>query len=167
MKNKVLYLILLLCSGVGGAVWMAHLCERALINENKRAERYVQNFNLSCDWIRILQDGRGIKEYFEKYPTNSVAIYGMGELGKCLKDALQKAGVPVAYLIDRDKKKWCGDIPAFDMQDELPKVERIIVTPIWDYNDIKEEIDKKIQTEVVSLKTVIEEIQKDDYKGEN
>lgn len=167
MKNKVLYLMLLLCSGVSGAVWMAHLCERALINENKRAERYIQNFNLSCDWIRTLQEGKNVKEYFENHPVNSVAIYGMGELGKCLKDALQKAGVPVAYLIDRDKKKWCGDIPAFDMQDELPKVERIIVTPIWDYDDIKEEIDKKIQTEVVSLKTVIEEIQKDDYKGEN
>lgn len=164
MKKKVLYCILFLSGGIMGAMWMAHLCQKALVREDKYSKRYIQNFNLSCNWIRMLQEGKDIKDYFEKYPTHSLAIYGMGELGKCLKNVLQKSGITVNYVIDMNKQKWSADISSFDMQDELPDVEKIIVTPIWDFDVIKEELEKKLNTEVISLKTVIDEIRKEDYR---
>lgn len=146
-----------------GVLGMARLCERALLNENKRAERYILNFGVSCDWIGLFQSGDKIIKYFENNNINEIAIYGMGELGKRLYNELENSGINIKYVIDRDNKKWSGNTEIYLPQDDLPEVSAIIVTPILDYEDIKVELNRKLKAEVISLKTIIYEMQENLY----
>ena len=88
--------------------------------------------------------------------NRSVAIYGLGLIGVHLqKELLHSKLVNLKYIIDKGKKGVHNDIPVFDLNDNLPKVDAIIVTVMWDYNKIESELTKKMNSSVISIDTLM------------
>lgn len=58
-------------------------------------------------------------------------------LGKHLLYQLRQEDVTVSYAIDQQKELNHGDIAVYSLSDELPHVDAIIVTVLYDYSRIR------------------------------
>lgn len=106
-------------------------------------------------WIYALQNGKQIIRFFDKMSVRNIAIYGWGYLGKCMANELQNSYVKVQYVIDQNKKDIDGDIEVYDWNDPWPDVDLIVVTPFYEYKDIRNRIKAKKKCKVASIEKII------------
>lgn len=103
--------------------------------------------------------GKGNKESYAEYlfqlGIQSVAIYGCGVMGEYLYIEL-KDKLNVRYFIDRNASKMHGEIPVYSLQDELPKVDGVVVTLMGKVDDVKRELQEKSFENILVLKEWLE-----------
>ena len=92
--------------------------------------------------------------YFEENKISSVAIYGMGQLGKVLIYEFIKQNIKVLYTIDRYVGKINDEIKMFRPEELLPEVDILIVTA-YDYENIVKNVNLCNIKKVISLKELI------------
>ena len=80
----------------------------------------------------------------------------MGGIGERVYEELKKTDVDVKYFID--KSVINSRLKVFDINDELPYVDVIIVTPIFAFDDIERELSQKVNYPIVSIEDIIYEI---------
>lgn len=111
----------------------------------------IENTEKSAVEQRLLQNG-----------IQKVALYGVGIYGKWLIDLLKGSSIYVAYAIDKRADVKCLDIPMGDLTIVSGEgIDAIIVTPVFDYAEIKKEIIGRCNCKILSL----EEILMKDSKG--
>lgn len=118
---------------------------------------YPWGFNILDKWMQIKNRNSGLKSYFCDNKMQTAAIYGMGALGKRLIEQLKQDGIKVSYGIDKKKSEINIDgILVYSPEDTLPKVDVIIVTPIFFY-EIEEMLQSKFGAwqNIVSIEEVI------------
>lgn len=113
----------------------------ALAAENaslqKRCDRYRGYWTTMDLWLGLIESGGSIAVWLRKQGITSIAIYGLGMLGKHLLYQLRQEDVTVSYAIDQQKELNHGDIAVYSLSDELPHVDAIIVTVLYDYSRIR------------------------------
>lgn len=109
-------------------------------------------------WLQIRQEGRTLAEYFEKNNYNTVAIYGMKELGERLLDELKDSDITVCYAIDKNADQLYADVDILTPEDELEPVDVIVVTAIYYFDEIAEMMGEKVDCPVVSLEDILYEM---------
>ncbi len=134
-----------------GLYGMARLCEKELLKKEERAARNGQSVRTACKWIKMIQSGRKIKDYFDMHGIDSVAVYGMGETGKCLIQELQKAGIGIAYVIDRNPHRTSDEYASYTPEEILPEAQAIIVTPSYDFIEISRNLKVGKETAVICI----------------
>lgn len=125
---------------------------------NVSMERFKFGFDILNRWLYVKQNGGSLSSYFKDNRVGSVAIYGMGELGKRLLEEMQACKIPVKYAIDRmaDAKGMAG-LDIYDSSaDRFPETDAIVVTPVQDYWDIVGLLEPKTGAAIISLKDVVE-----------
>ena len=118
---------------------------------------YPWGFNILDKWMQIKNRNSGLKSYFCDNKMQTVAIYGMGALGKRLIEQLKQDGIKVSYGIDKKKSEINIDgIPVYSPEDILPTVDVIVVTPIFFY-EIEEMLRSKFGAwqNIVSIEEII------------
>lgn len=104
-------------------------------NKDKKLKYYFNVINnMSMDKI---------KEKLHLHDISSVTIYGMGKLGKLLKDKLDAACIPVIFCIDRNN---CIDgYETINIDEYKNQSEKIIITAVEesDVFDIKNNLSNK------------------------
>lgn len=158
MKKAASYIFTLLFGLLSGAYGMAKICEKVLIKENNRANKNGDNFRTVCKWMKAGQSHNYIEDYFVKRDIKEIAVYGLGELGLCLMRELKETNISIKFIIDRDKNKWCDSCPLFSVEEDLPGVETIVVTPISEYEEISRQLRDKTDARIVSLKEIIDSL---------
>lgn len=132
------------------------------IREEKRLDK-IENaknkftcfYDLLVEWLRLKQQGINLKEYFELNGYCSVAIYGMKELGERLVEELKGTDIEVKYVVDRNKDAVVTSLPKYSPDEELPQVDVMVVTAVYYYSDIVEEMEEKIPFPIISLEDVV------------
>lgn len=152
------HIISIISGFIAGFFLMGHFCEPVLIKEDFRANKYTFNFNYSCKWIRLLQEGKSLARYFIDNQIEEVAIYGMGELGKRLYEDLRMSNVKVTYVIDRDKNLQSENYRLLSPESEFPPMELIIVTAAFEFEEIEKKLREKTTAKIISLKDIIDGI---------
>ena len=95
-------------------------------------------------------------ENIKKQNVQKIAVYGYGYFGQCLVKFLEDSDIRVRYVIDRDKDKYEKSVvPIFTLEESLPKCDLIVVTPMLDYEKIKNAIKEKVPTET-KIKSILE-----------
>ena len=107
--------------------------------------------------MTLREEGKGIYDYLLKYGVKTVAVYGMGRLGKHLIHELSGSGIEIKYIIDRRSKINHPEYQIKSIEGELEKVDAVIITPIWDFDQIYEELSSKMQGRFFSLEELIME----------
>lgn len=108
-------------------------------------------------WLRIKEDNKSLVSYFEKNGYKNIAIYGIGILGRHLITELeQDDNINIVYGIDRRKKESEYKFPIVWLDQELPKVDLIVVTVIHDYEPVSKDIHSQYSGKIVSLKEIID-----------
>jgi len=121
----------------------------------KRNVLFYQGLSRIIDkWLYVKEEGKTILEkIINKKMT--IAIYGMGYLGKHLYKELMSKDIPVAYAIDQKDKKIQG-LKVFKPDDELIKVDMIIVTPFLDYEIIYKFLNERgIADGIISIEELV------------
>lgn len=109
-------------------------------------------------WLRLRQEGKNLAEYFEREGYNTVAIYGMKELGERLYDELEGTGTKVQYIIDKNADQIYADVAVKTPDEELDPVDVIIVTAVYYFDEIEDMLNEKVTCPVISLEDILYEI---------
>ncbi len=110
------------------------------------------------NWLEIKQDGYNLAEWFYKRGYKTVAIYGAKELGERLYEELYDTDIKVLYFIDRDIKMLNNGVKVYMPTDNIEKTDVLVVTAIYYYIDIADEMSKRVNCPIVSLETIIGEV---------
>ena len=125
-------------------------------DKNRDQERKLYEFYfLLTKWMMARQKNRTVGDYLKNNSINTVAIYGMKELGEILLHELETSGVKVEYLIDKSADSIFADIKIVKPNDNLEEVDAVIVTAIHYYNDIKNDLSKKLACPILSLEDIV------------
>lgn len=165
MNSKKLALSFAKLAIVGGSFGgIVYLFQKALTKERDYRQRYQTYYNTSNQWLLNKNDEKNISVYFKENNYKTIAIYGMGTMGELFYEEIKKTDVKVAYFIDKNAEELyygLDDISVVGLDDisSQEKVDAIIVTPIYDFDKIEEELeDEGVEADIISLEDVIYEI---------
>lgn len=72
--------------------------------------------------------------------VNSIAIYGIGKVGRAVYILCKNLGIKVDYIIDNGgMEEWDG-IKVYTTEDVLPKVDMTIISPVKYLEEIKKQL---------------------------
>ena len=120
-------------------------------------EKHLILYRFMTQWVQAKQEGKSLINYFIKNGYHSIAIYGMNFVGETLLNELKNTDIQVEYGIDRDVEKMNLSIRIITPEDEMDKVDAIVVTPIIYFESIETMLKKKIVCPVVSIEDVLYE----------
>jgi len=158
-KRRVLQKAVLSAFGIT-IVWK--LCKKLMKKEYNvelaRSNKFKAYYNLLNQWLVINQEGKSLEQYFINNNYKTIAIYGVGNLGKRLYEELKNSSIKVKYAIDRDTSNKLMDLEVFSVEDVLEDVDVIVVTPVFAFEEIEFEINSNYDFPIVSLGDIIEKL---------
>ncbi len=105
------------------------------------SDRNKKKFDLMCQWMRLKNKGVSLMEFFKNRGIQSIAIYGMGEIGQLMYDELAKENETfVRYAIDQSGMRYVESLPTYCLNKDLPKVDAIVITPVLITDQLEEQI---------------------------
>lgn len=152
-----------ICTGVviaavafaGGQVLSGKSKESQYKELRDRLAKFEDYFAVSNKWLKNRNMGIDILDYFRQHNYETIAIYGMGELGKRLYEELKNQGKEVAFVLDRCARGIDPNMNVCSIDERLPDVDVIVITPTFDYASIEEQLKKVTDTKIVSIKDVV------------
>lgn len=160
IKSLVKYV---LCAATGAgvaAVVVEDKKEKEKANLNTLSNKHLTLFRMMCDWVKLLQEGKSVKDYVKAKGYRKVAIYGMSYVGDCLVAELKNQDLELLYGIDSADSSVWSNIPVVDLDDEMDDVDVVIVTPVTSFDSIKAKIKKYFDCPIVSMEDVLYEIRR-------
>lgn len=153
--------IISIVSAFVGAAAGAVIVKKLTVEETEKvrtvSDKHLNLFLMMSQWVKVKQEGKNLAAYFENYGYKKIAIYGMSYAGETLVDELKDKGITVAYGIDKCADSLYADVEIVTMDDVLRPVDAIVVTAITFYDEIKEELSRKIDCPIISLEDILYE----------
>ena len=144
--------------GSVGSIMMLCLQQKCINKWKKTAQKNRGLFRLMDQWTKIKQEGKHLDTYFIKNNYKNIAIYGMGYVGIRLVKELKESQVKIVYGIDRNADNIYSDIKVITMDEELSKVDAMVVTVIEDFDEVCELLSEKVDCAVIAIEDIINEI---------
>ncbi len=101
-------------------------------------EEIMNNLRITRAELKYLT--RYIKNTIEFIGKN-IAIYGLGKRGQQMIQLYQATSVTIKYVLDKNKKNF--DFPQLNLDEELPDVDAIIITPKAEQDELIKWLSKK------------------------
>ena len=83
----------------------------------------------------------------------------MSHVGERLYDELKNSDINVKYAIDKDAINIYSEINVYTLKDQLDDVDVVIVTPIFYFDNIRNELRNKFNCPIISIEDVLWKIQ--------
>lgn len=157
MKKMLLHLLSALIVGAAGAVLTKQKDKKIIRQKEARIDKFYDYFQLTNRWLKLRNQGKSLSTFFMNQKCSSIAIYGIGEMGSRLYEELHAAGMKVSYVIDQKSACAYPLLPVYEMEEELPYADVIVVTPLFAYQEVKEQLMRRYDYPVISLSEVIYE----------
>lgn len=162
MKKGILSVICTmtgLTAGVAAAgVTINSVKEKEIGKQKARADKNAVLIDALAKWIELKQDGKSLVPFFKKYGYQTIAIYGMHYIGERLYRELEDSGIEVKYAIDQYRNVTETNVVVKKMDDNLEAVDAVIVTPVFYFNTIEEQLLDKFDCPIVSFDEILEEV---------
>lgn len=119
--------------------------------------KYQLMFQMMVQWKRLNQWGIELEKFFIDHNICSIAIYGMGHVGRVLAEELKNSRIQVKYGIDKGAENAVGadGIKIIGLENDMDEVDAIIVTAISGYESIKSMLLEIVKYHVLSLEDII------------
>lgn len=124
-----------------------------LAQKEKQHEKCSRLLKLMCRWTMNVQKGICVADFLRKREWHSVAVYGAGEVGKCLLAELSDTDIEVRYVIDRRRIEL--DLPVYSPDDRLSAVDCVIVTAVTNHGEIRRSLKDKMDCPVISIEEIV------------
>lgn len=144
---------------IGGFVYLG---QKSLKKETILGKRYKSYYELTNQWITNKNKNKDIARYFVENNIKTIAIYGMGTLCELFFEDIKKTDIKVSYFIDKNVDELyygLDNISVIGIDDirNQENVDAIIITPIFDYESILQDL-QDIDTRIISLEDIIYEM---------
>lgn len=123
-----------------------------------RYERYWKVFDM---WMKIREQGKKIEDYLILKNIKIIGIYGVGMMGNHLITELLESKVEIAYAIDQRAEFIDIPIKVYWPDEMVPTVDAIVITVLFDTEEIKEKIEKKLNCKIILLEQIIMDLAED------
>lgn len=147
--------------GVFASKKLGFFKKTSLNEDNSKRARLNSYYSVLSQWLSEKINNKNLEEYFRNNEIKNIAIYGMGTLGELLYQELKNTDINVKYFVDKNAAKLyygIDDLPIVSVDDlgSSEKVDAIIVTPVFDFDSIEENIkNKNYDSNVISLEDVV------------
>lgn len=128
-----------------------------ILKERNNNIKYKILFELLGLWNIKEEKGYKFGSRIDKNECRTIGIYGVGVLGKKLVNVLCSEGFE-CVLIDSNASVQFENKHVFSINEILPAMDLLIVTPITYFDEIEKSMSGKVNCPIVSLKKVIEEL---------
>lgn len=110
-------------------------------------------------WMRLNISGIHLSDILKSKNYKKIAVYGYAEIGELLCQELLRDKYDVAYVMDkRVRKAGYKNIAVYLPDINLPKVDAVIVTAVYYFGEIEEELLRMGFYNVISFRNLLEEI---------
>lgn len=115
----------------------------------------LYQYKFMNQWLFLKQRGADFSSFFRKQEIKSIAVYGVHYMGQRLYDELKGSQVEVKYAIDirPNKDKW--KIPVVHPDDTLESVDAVVITPFFDFLEIKAILSEKLDCPMISIEDML------------
>lgn len=114
-------------------------------------------YNLLDRWMTVHEEGKCLSGLLEERGIRTVAVYGLGKIGRHALAELANSNISVAYVIDKAIMGRYGSILIKSPDDVLPAVDAIIVTAVYDIDEVELDLSGKTDCPVISLEEMLYE----------
>lgn len=123
----------------------------------KKNEAILKMFN---QWLIAKQEGKSIAAYLKENNFKKIAIYGMSYAGERLLDDLRGTDIEVVYAIDQNADRMFAEVDMITKGEiaHQQEVDAVVVTAIYFFDDIEEEISELVDCPIISLEDIIYEL---------
>ena len=136
-----------------------------LKKDDENAEKYpdiVNKYELiaGCldSWMTLKERGVNLADYLKQFSYKVIAVYGAGILGRHLLFDLRQTDIEIAYIIDRQEYVYYPEVKVKNINDELDKVDAVVVTAVADFDEIYQILKGKLDCPVLSIAELIGEL---------
>jgi FlaA1/EpsC-like NDP-sugar epimerase len=149
----------IIAGAVVSAAVILKIKNKIINQEINKTNKFRGYYDLTNKWISIKNEGKSLSQYFKDQNYKKICIYGMGELGIRLLEELKDSEIEVAFAIDKNAGSTNAEIDIYDneeISDEfLNDIDIIVVTAIFAFDEIEEQLREKISCPVISLEDVV------------
>lgn len=107
-------------------------------------------------WIELKQRGISMASLLRSRNYERIAIYGYAEIGQLLCQELCQEEFEVSYIMDKKVCEAGGGIRICTPEKNLPKVDAVVVTAVYYFDEIKQELEKMGFENVISFRDLVE-----------
>lgn len=158
MKKRMSGIGSFLFGGLFGSIVAERFIGKAVDRKQELADKHLALFLMMNQWVKVKQRGKQLSDYFEERGYHHIAVYGMGDVGETFVEELRDSGIAVKYGIDKKAENICADFNVFVPEDNLEKVDAIVVTSITFYNEIQQKLSQKLACPILSLEDILTEV---------
>ena len=155
MISIILLMLGIVLGGIIGSVLTARLFFKRIHQAESISSKNEMLYHMTNEWLRKKQEGKFLSSLLLKYGYKKIAIYGMAYMGERLVDELRDSEIEVEYAIDRNAVDIYSTIDVLKPSDDLSEVDVVIVTSIAFFDEVKEQLSKKLHCPIVALDDVI------------
>lgn len=155
MKKGLVGFLGLLFGAMAGGAAAAYVVGKNVEEKTKKVDKFKSYYNMQNQWLQLKLEGKSLESFFLEKGYQTIAIYGMGEMGNRLYEELKGSQVQVKYGIDKNATGAYADIDVYSLEDELEAVDAVVVTAIFDFVKIEEEISNLFTCPIISLDEVV------------
>lgn len=154
--KKAISVLLGVVAGIGAGFFIGiKITKKPMDIYKTYSEKHLAILELFDRWMFCKQNGKSMEDYLKKNHVDTVAIYGMGHAGKCLYEELKATDIKVKYVIDQKADQIYTDVKKYFPEDNLPKVDLIIVTAVYYYRDIEKVLSNVTDCPIISLEDIL------------
>lgn len=150
--------LLAVCTAVGataGAVTTGYMASKQISQKSEKVEKFKRYYNMLNQWLMLKQEKKNLEDFFIARGYETIAIYGIGEIGNRLYDELKASKIKVLYAIDKNVENTYSELEVYALDADLPEVDAIIVSPVFAYKEIKKQLENKADCPIINLEDVI------------
>lgn len=122
-----------------------------------KSAKYESYWRALDAWLYLREEGKRLEKYFEDRNIHSIAIYGVGILGRHLLKELESGVVHIEFAIDRKVDALHTGIKTYSPEDDFPKTEMIVVTATYAFPEIYRQLTERGYSNIISLEEIIME----------
>lgn len=141
-----------------GALAVGKVTGKTIDEKQGKVDKFKSYYNMLNQWLSLKQEGKSLDDYFKENNYKAIAIYGMGEMGNRLYEELKNTEVEVKYAIDKNAESTYSELDVMDIDDEMPQVDVVIITAVFAFDEIMENIEDKFDCPIISLEDVVYEV---------
>lgn len=136
-------------------VKVVNAADKKINAKEAEMKKFKLYYNLYSCWIGAKQRGKSVAEYLQHENMNTIAVYGMGDIGIRFCKELQGSNINIKYVMDQNMTLDTIFAPRLKLDEELPKVDAIIVTPINVFPQIRDTLSAKTDCTILSIEDII------------
>lgn len=157
MKKGMVSALSTILGATAGAVVAKKIAGKTIDEKIVKIDKFKRYYNMLNQWLILKQEGQSLEKYFIDNGYQTLAIYGMGEMGNRLYEELKNSSIEIKYAIDKNDSGTYADIDVKNLEDELEAVDVVVVSAVFVYDEIAEELRSVIDYPIISLEDVVYE----------